>query len=319
MAVITLICKQCGGQISLDDSKRFGFCSHCGTKILLQDEINNITYSTQQNITKIIHGREKTEAEEFIRNGDIFLTLGETEKAAGAYKKAVEANPGDWRVWFSLVRFYTKNFTDLGDTAHLEHLAKARAVAAGEQKTELEKLYAPYAVSVKQFEQYRAASKKGAKFDGTVLLEYKGGDAEFDVPYFVTDIRENAFENCVTLKSVKIPDGVTKIGGRAFCGCASLENIEVASGNSVYRSEGNCIIRRGDNVLTAGCKTSVIPDGVTSVGEFAFGGCAGLKSIAIPRGVTSIGKFAFENCAGLTNITIPAGVTSVGGGCLKTV
>jgi hypothetical protein len=60
--------------------------------------------------------------------------------------------------------------------------------------------------------------------------------------------------------------------------------------------------------------TSVtIPEGVTSIGEWAFRYCEGLTSITIPEGVTSIGVGAFSGCAGLTSITIPEGVTSIGG------
>jgi hypothetical protein len=55
-----------------------------------------------------------------------------------------------------------------------------------------------------------------------------------------------------------------------------------------------------------------IPNGVTSIGYRAFGGCSGLASITIPNGVTSIGDQAFDGCSGLASITIPNGVTSIG-------
>ena len=51
---------------------------------------------------------------------------------------------------------------------------------------------------------------------------------------------------------------------------------------------------------------------VTSIGEFAFGGCSGLVSVTIPDGVTSIGEFAFYDCSRLTSVTIPDSVTSIG-------
>ena len=56
----------------------------------------------------------------------------------------------------------------------------------------------------------------------------------------------------------------------------------------------------------------VIPDGVTSIGDYAFSRCTSLTSITIPDGVTSIGYSAFSRCTSLTIITIPDGVTSIG-------
>ena len=45
--------------------------------------------------------------------------------------------------------------------------------------------------------------------------------------------------------------------------------------------------------------------------------CSSLTSIIIPNSVTSIGEYAFYNCTGLTSITIPESVTSIGGGAFK--
>ena len=55
-----------------------------------------------------------------------------------------------------------------------------------------------------------------------------------------------------------------------------------------------------------------IPDSVTSIGENAFGGAVLLAQIIIPDSVTSIGDYAFYNCSSLTQINIPNGVTSIG-------
>lgn len=132
------------------------------------------------------------------------------------------------------------------------------------------------------------------------------------IPDSVTTIGESAFENCVSLTNIKIPSSVTIISDFVFSGCSSIESIEVDSENPVYYSEGNCIIEKESKKLVLGCKNSVIPKDVSSIGKYAFCGCSGLTSIIIPESVTSIESSAFRDCSGLTNITIPNSVTSIG-------
>ena len=54
-----------------------------------------------------------------------------------------------------------------------------------------------------------------------------------------------------------------------------------------------------------------IPDGVTSIGTYAFYGCTGLTSMTIPNSVTSIGNGAFRGCTGLTSLYIPPSVQTI--------
>ncbi len=51
-----------------------------------------------------------------------------------------------------------------------------------------------------------------------------------------------------------------------------------------------------------GCKSTIIPNSVTSIGYMAFINCTSLSSINIPNSVKSIGDFAFDGCSGLTKI-----------------
>ena len=59
-------------------------------------------------------------------------------------------------------------------------------------------------------------------------------------------------------------------------------------------------------------RTVVLPEGLTSIGSWAFYDCYNLSSVSIPEGVTSIGSWAFRDCSRLTSVTIPASVTSIG-------
>ena len=134
------------------------------------------------------------------------------------------------------------------------------------------------------------------------------------IPNGVTSIERSAFNSCSGLTSVTIPNRVTSIGDYAFSRCSGLTSIVVENGNWVYDSRDNCnaIIRTSTNTLISGCKNTIIPNSVTSIGEGAFVGCSGLTSVTIPNSVTRIDDYAFYNCIDLTSVTIPNSVKGIG-------
>ena len=132
------------------------------------------------------------------------------------------------------------------------------------------------------------------------------------IPDGVTNINANAFYGCSGLTSIVIPDSITNINAAAFYGCSGLEEIIVNTNNEIYKNENNCILSKEGKTLVLGCKNSIIPDSVTSIGNYAFSGCSGLTSITIPDSVTGIGEDAFIGCSGLTSVTIPDSVTRIG-------
>ena len=130
---------------------------------------------------------------------------------------------------------------------------------------------------------------------GNFAFRYCTSLESVTIPDSVTTIGNWAFSGCSSLASVTIPDSVTSIGAGAFEVCAGLESLTVDANNTVYDSRNNCnaVIETGSNTLIAGCKNTVIPNDVTTVGEDAFFGCTSLASVTIPDSVTSIGFEAF--------------------------
>ena len=95
------------------------------------------------------------------------------------------------------------------------------------------------------------------------VVTYNGTD------YTITAIDSNTFWECI-ITSVFIPNTVNHIAPRAFGSCTSLESISVDEANPIFYSENNTIIRREDNALVVGCKTSTIPDGIEIICQQAF-------------------------------------------------
>ena len=157
------------------------------------------------------------------------------------------------------------------------------------------------------------------------------------IPESVTSIGYQAFFNCNGLTTITLPEGVVCIGDDAFSGCHNLvsitfpksvmsigknvlsccpflTSITVNKGNMVYDSRESCnaIIETRTNTLISGCTTTIIPRGITCIGDNAFDYCISLTAITLPEGVTSIGNCAFIGCSSLTAITLPESVTSIG-------
>ena len=143
--------------------------------------------------------------------------------------------------------------------------------------------------------------------------------------------------SCTSLSGIVISDSVTSIGNGAFYDCCSLEYIFIPKsviclkGNPFYGWNGKLecfsqnfmyecdILFNKDKSRIVSFRNQkqtsyVIPNSVTSIGDYAFYGCSSLVEVVIPNSVTDIGDRAFSSCTSLSSIVIPDSVTSIGGG-----
>lgn len=172
---------------------------------------------------------------------------------------------------------------------------------------------------------------------GSEAFSYCPKLTDIPLPAGLTSIEEGTFNYCTGLKRVVIPDGVTSIGDKAFTWCSSLtsltigtglstigsgafsccsnlESIRVAEGNPFFDSRDNCnaIIATAQQQLVYGCQNTVVPNGVTSIRDYAFANCKHLRSIVLPQSLTHIGAWAFNACSELTSVSLPSGLTTLG-------
>lgn len=127
-----------------------------------------------------------------------------------------------------------------------------------------------------------------------------------DIPDTVTDIGAGAFTCCSAMESFEIPAGVEVINDSTFFGCSSLEDINVPSG----------VTEIGDGAFS-GCsaaETIVIPDTIDTIGDQAFSGCSVVTEVDIPESVDTIGAGAFTNCSALTTVDLPDDMEYIGEG-----
>ena len=136
------------------------------------------------------------------------------------------------------------------------------------------------------------------------------------LPNNVVSIGYLAFHGCKLLSSITLPDSVVSIGNSAFAGCKGLKEIIVSSGNQHYKSvEGILFTKDGKKLIQypSGRRGTsyVVPDCVTSIGNYSFSECSSLSSITLPNSVVSIGNYAFYGCSSLSSITLPDSVVFI--------
>ena len=103
------------------------------------------------------------------------------------------------------------------------------------------------------------------------------------------------------------------------------KTVEVTSGENSYVGDVSipATVEYGGDTYTvtkiggfsycSGLTSVDIPDGVVSIGGYAFTGCSSLTSVDIPDGVVSIGDYAFSGCSSLAEINCCATVPPVCG------
>ena len=106
------------------------------------------------------------------------------------------------------------------------------------------------------------------------------------------------YYNCTGLKAIHITDLA------AWCGIEFQEESRSSSNPLNYAHH---LYLNGDEVTDL-----VIPEGVTSIGDYAFDYCTALTSVTIPEGITTIGTYAFRGCENLTCVTIPSSLSTLG-------
>ena len=146
------------------------------------------------------------------------------------------------------------------------------------------------------------------------------------LPSTVTTINEAAFRSCDLSDGIVIPEGCTTIGQYAFKG-SGLKSIVVPStitsmGVDAFRECSsltyvNCKCDTLAKNMFYACPNieTVILENTVTISDYAFcnpsGGTTNISTLVLPEGLTSIGAYAFTRNA-LTEIVLPSTLTTVG-------
>lgn len=125
-----------------------------------------------------------------------------------------------------------------------------------------------------------------------------------NLPLSLKYIGNSAFDGCINLRTMSLPDSLLEVGDSAFHNCKSLGKVELKAN---VKAIGSYAFSKCINLTQL-----ILEDGVAFIGEYAFTGCEKLNSINIPKSVTTISKGAFNGCKKIESLTIEEGVQHIG-------
>lgn len=156
------------------------------------------------------------------------------------------------------------------------------------------------------------------------VRSYSGGTTTALKKVLITDgvksIGQYAFSSCYGLEQMTIPASVVDIHEDAFEYTSTTwegKFLTIDEANPAYSFKGSCLITKADNTVIHGFSDAVIPNGVKTIAENSFNTHLGLSAaFAIPEGVQSIGAYAFRSATGVTDLDLPSSLTVLGDGAL---
>lgn len=146
------------------------------------------------------------------------------------------------------------------------------------------------------------------------------------IPDGVTSIGDRAFTGCSSLEQIKLPAGITTIREFMFGECKSLKALNIPKG---VVDIGNYAIINCDNLTSltlpgtlhtlaagsiANCpklSSIALPKSLRYIGENTLSNL-GITTISIPEGVTTIEDYAMSENQYIASASIPSTVTAIG-------
>ncbi len=303
MAIIAIRCPECHGDVRLDESRKFGICACCGTKVAVGGDTEPSPAWQVANLKPLMES---------------YLDAGDLTRAQDYARKIISINGADADVWYTDAVVEICRSPDMLDTLkregtvpgleslrNYEILSGRRADPADVEELRLK----VWGVELTDLTLYCNSAIDKERWAGSECRRRMMGMEHIDVPPGVTSLAPSLFEGFDVLRSVSLPSSVTSIGSHAFSGCSSLASVTIP--DSVTSIGGHAF---------SGCSSLAsvkIPDSVTSIAVCTFFRCTSLASIRIPASVASIGNSAFEGCTSLASVTFLSSTTRVGSDAFK--
>ena len=132
MSYITLKCKNCGSNMTLNTESNSATCIHCGSTFLLSEILDekDMAFASQftpKNLEK------KMMAQGAIKQGETHLFQGEFEKAETSFKRAIDLDDTNYKSYLGVVKAKTHNLNIIPENDdYIQYAHYAISLASGD-------------------------------------------------------------------------------------------------------------------------------------------------------------------------------------------
>ena len=169
------------------------------------------------------------------------------------------------------------------------------------------------------------------QIEGDTIIKYLGADAFVEVPDGIRIIADSAFEYCMEVQEVQLPDSVERIGKHAFqgSGIKKIHLPESIKTIDIYAFSGTPLeyMELPENLQELGhsafrycrmLKKAKFPEHLVEIPHDTFNDCGKLREVILPHDTEVIGAHAFSGCAALEQVDLPESVKRIEEGAFVT-
>lgn len=123
MSIITLKCKNCGSDLSINHDSKTITCLHCGSTFMMVDLLDEHDVAFSKNM-KPQDLETKIEFAEALKQGETYLYKAEYQLAEQSFKRAIELNNKNYKGYWGVVKAKTSNLNKIPDEKDYYEYAK---------------------------------------------------------------------------------------------------------------------------------------------------------------------------------------------------
>ncbi len=150
----------------------------------------------------------------------------------------------------------------------------------------------------------------GVNYIGKYAFDYCSALTSIELSDKLYSISDYAFNKCIYLESISLGSKLYSISKYAFSDANNLRYITISDENNYLKSIDNVVYSKDGKTLVLFSKARTgeftVPDGVETIGTYAFWNCR-ISKVNLPATVNTVSEYAFQGNTNLSSVCFEEG------------